>query len=62
MKEGEELAKNIEITYQIAPIGESKKKTTIRTTLDKFLEAMDKASERNLSIYLYGEENIEKMR
>jgi hypothetical protein len=56
------LAKNIEITYQIAPIGESRKKTTIRTTLDKFLEAMNKAGEKNLSIYLYGEENIEKMR
>lgn len=57
-----ELAKTIEITYQIAPIGEPKEKTTIRTTLDKFLEAMDTAGEKNLSIYLYGEENIEKMR
>ena len=57
-----ELAKNIEITYQIAPIGESRKKTTVRTTLDKFLETMDKSGEKNLSVYLYGEENIEKMR
>jgi hypothetical protein len=57
-----ELAKNIEITYQNAPTGVSSKKMIVRTTLDKFLEAVDKADEKNLSIYLYGKENIEKMR
>lgn len=57
-----ELAKEIEVTYQIAPIRESSKKTTITTTLDKFLTAVEKLSSENLSIYLYGEENIEEMR
>ena len=56
------LAKNITITYQIAKVGDSKNKTPITTTLDKFLEAMETAGEKNLSIYLYGEENINKMR
>lgn len=56
------MAKQIEVTYQIAPIGESTKKTTVRTTLDKFLDTMDKAGEKNLSVYLYGEENIAQMR